>query len=230
MALCTVPPSERSTRVTSAHGSRACRRGRTFLTSWDSLSLIVLLMAACAANEGPPGPVGPPGADGEDGADGAANVIYSEWIPFDQTNWSEATMVFGFTQRQYEVAVPELDDAMIDEGLVAVYVRFGGTGSATMTLPYLGPVTQSVDQMLAYNIDVGILQLVLFNVTDRGSDPGVFGGSNSFRYVLVPGGVAATTALAGDPHLAESAWPAGQPFVTPAKVPGLVSGHPSDRQ
>lgn len=175
-------------------GAPSLHRWRRFAAAWLSASLLVWALAACGA-QGPVGPAGPPGADG---ADGAANVIYSEWIPFAVTEWSAPVNRYGFTERRYDVAVPQLDAALLDQGLVFVYVRFAD-GSQFM-LPYLGPVTSMFDQMLRHSVDEGRIRIAYFNVTNRTSDPGAFGAGNAFRYVLVPGGVPVGTALASVPH------------------------------
>jgi hypothetical protein len=195
------PPAFESPRTVAAVRHRWWRRAVALLAA----GLLVATLAACGTTtQGPPGPpgadgedgiAGPPGADGEDGV---ANVIYSEWISFETANWSAPVDSFGFTERRYDVAVPQLDAAILDEGLVFVYVRFGN--GFQFMLPYVGAITTIRDQLLQHRVSAGQIRIVYANLTDRDIDPGTIGSGNVFRYVLVPGGVPAAAALESSPH------------------------------
>jgi hypothetical protein len=67
---------------------------------------------------------------------------------------------FGVTYREYRIDEPRIDDDIAATGSVADYVRFLNTAPIVLILR---------DQ-------------------DGLDDPGTFGGSNVFRYVIVPGG------------------------------------------
>lgn len=115
-------------------------------------------------------------------------VFYSPWINFTTNGWSNSVVYFGQTRREYQVQVPQINTAFLSEGSVMVFVRLGGTSTKIQPLPLLGPVlSSSRDQVLNYRIEAGLIVLEFHNLTDRNLDPGIFAGSNQFRYVLIPG-------------------------------------------
>lgn len=217
-------PSSAALEIALSQRLRRPRRAR----AWALLLIACLLVATLTScgTAGPAGPIGPPGTDGSDGQDGrdgedgAANVIYSEWIPFETATWSGPVSAFGFVERRYDVVVPALDDAFLDQGLIFVYLRIAGIAGQTFMLPHLGPFTQTQDQMLEHRSSVGRIRLAFFNVSDRTVDPGTFGPANAFRYVLVPGGVPAATALALDPSVDDGVVIARTRVAPPARRTG----------
>lgn len=136
--------------------------------------------------QGPKGDPGEPGSQGEQGPPGTANVLYSEWIPFDVSNWNKVTE-FGRETQLYEIAEALVTTEIIDQGLVFVYIKFGGA-PPPRPLPFTGYVTtSSKDQTIWYRLLEGKIVLAFHNVSDN-ADPGTFGAGNQYRYVIIPGG------------------------------------------
>jgi len=161
------------------------------------LFLICILCAALIAgckegDEGPQGPEGPQGLQGEKGdkgEPGTANVIYSEWTAFEFSQW-ELVNEFGRQTRIYEIPEPAVTDDIINTGFVMVYVRFAGS-QAPRPLPYTGYGTStSKDQHIYFRLQTALIVIIFHNLGDQ-LDPGPFGSGNEYRYIIIPGGVAA---------------------------------------
>jgi len=142
---------------------------------------------------GPKGDQGEQGVQGPDGPPGTANVIFSDWMEFDAANWSDAYSFYGQMRRDYPVAVSQIDEDMIDMGSVMVYARFSGAFESVFALPAILPLGPG-DNVLEFYLELGSIILSMHNLPDSTVDPGTFGTGNEFRYVLIPGGVAATKA------------------------------------
>jgi hypothetical protein len=150
----------------------------------------ILAFAGCEPVEGPMGPEGPQGEQGERGEKGdpgTANVIYSDWTPFETTAWSEPFSFFGQNRRSYTIAEDSITDEIINRGTVMVFVRFGGTINSIQPLPIIQSITQSKNQVLDYHIRAGEIVIVYYNLDDT-VDPGTLSNSNQYRYVIIPGG------------------------------------------
>lgn len=161
--------------------------------------VLTILLFGCEGPEGPAGPAGsqgiqglpgqqgPSGAQGEPGAPGTANVIYSEWVPFNITNWSAVTE-FGRATQLYEVPETLITQEIIDHGFVIIYVRFGGSTNPR-PLPFTGYITSTTrEQIIWYRLDVGRMIMAFHNISDN-TDPSTFGSGNQYRYIIVPGGI-----------------------------------------
>ena len=136
--------------------------------------------------QGPKGDQGEKGDPGEKGNLGTANVIYSQWTPFEVGIWNQVTE-FGRETQIYPVEDSLVTQEIIDQGLVFVYVRFGGAPQ-TRPLPFTGYITtSSKNQSLWYRLLSETIEIVFHNLSDN-ADPGTFGASNSYRYIIVPGG------------------------------------------
>ncbi len=137
---------------------------------------------------GPQGATGPVGPQGPAGPAGTANVIYSAWTPFVAATWGPLTTIFTIPQRQYPITAPGVTTAVLDNGVVLVYIEFGGVPPA-----YLCPFVEGIAgpgglQHMQNHNSVGLITLRFFNNTGAG-DPGTFGPPNRYRYVIIPGGV-----------------------------------------
>lgn len=161
------------------------------IVSVISLAFIFAIAAGCEGPEGPTGPQGeqgPEGPQGPQGPPGTANVFYSEWTSFDVDNWSDPISRFGITQREYPVNEDKVDQSVIEQGFVLVYIQFANTAPSVDPLPYIGSVTKSEPQLLSFKLQTGLI-IIWFQDMDGVSDPGRFGGTpNIYRYVVVPGG------------------------------------------
>jgi hypothetical protein len=122
------------------------------------------------------------GDDGAKGDTGTANVIYSPWLDVTFTGGSDTTFW------EAAISAPKLTKAILDSGMVKVYVNLGSS-----TAPLIFPLPLS-DVYAA----LGIAQLgVYFQLNSIGmySDANlttqITGGSHvpQFRYIIIPGGV-----------------------------------------
>lgn len=135
--------------------------------------LLIMSCLACSKT-GPEGPQGVPGIKGDKGdtgnrgASGAANVIYSTWR--------------SFTGKVAQWPIPAITRAILDNGIILVYVDFG---SAILLVPY---ASNSGDIKMYPQFYVGGLNVV------SNYDLNLF----RFRYVIIPGGVAARRASGVD--------------------------------
>jgi hypothetical protein len=142
--------------------------------------------------QGPQGPEGPQGEQGEQGEPGTANVIYSEWTSFVLDNWTASLTFFGQTRREYPITVMKIDQSILDNGTVMVYVRFSGTNTRIQPLPLISPILSSArEQVLNFHLRLGLIHIEFYNLIDRTLDPGRIGAGNHYRYVIIPGGISA---------------------------------------
>ncbi|MCK9612504.1 MAG: hypothetical protein PHR81_03205 [Bacteroidales bacterium] len=157
-----------------------------------ALLLVLLTVASsCKKEEGPAGPQGP------EGPAGTANVIYSDWIGFQATSWSETAITeFGKTMRHYYDTVPEITQNIVDKGLVMVYIKSAGTPEAQPLPMTIYGLTQFVNQFMTFRLSNNLLTIIFFNI-DNNDDPGSFAGdpsTNAYRYIIIPGGISASMA------------------------------------
>lgn len=137
---------------------------------------------------GPTGPTGPSGPTGPTGPAGTANVIYSSW--FAPATWAAETN-WGVAERTYTMSTTALTQAIIDNGVVLVYIRFIGFSPAINQLPVTIP-----DQNKSYlfRAQAGSVKAVYYTTNNTAVDPGVIPSGNNVRYILIPGGVAGRNA------------------------------------
>lgn len=147
---------------------------------------------ACAGDAGPTGPTGaagpagPPGPAGPAGPAGTANVIYSSWTsipgPASDTTLDTSRL------KVLHLKAPELTQAIIDSGVIMVYMRLG---DIVWALPYTGGAGGKASTV-AFIPKVGDIVLTRFTHDNTGSLS--FSSSLQYRYVLIPGGVPAAAA------------------------------------
>lgn len=147
-----------------------------------------------AGEEGPQGPKGPDGADGENDTlvivySGSGNsqtqvpVIYSSWIYFDSTEWSNPDIINGLNARTYYYNGPYLNFSK--GGLLLVYFKMSDA-SNPQTLPLVTEITKNVPQYLTYNFNESNNMLFSFSDLNDTHDPGAFGNnSEQFRYIVI---------------------------------------------
>lgn len=151
-------------------------------------------------DKGDTGEQGPKGDKGDQGDPGTANVLYSAWISFISADWTAPSNFFGQNRRRYPINEVAVNSDIINQGMVALYVRFGGTTSTIQPLPIEQAITQNKIQYLGYNLRNGGVDLFFYNKDDT-LDPGTIGSGNSFRYVIIPGGT--PTGRIGAPDLSD---------------------------
>ena len=171
------------------------------------LSIAIVFVAASCTKEGPEGPVGAtggqgvPGANGAPGAAGAAgaagpagtaNVIYSSWVATVVADW-----VPGFiapnnynVESAYNRTAAGVTQAVIDNGVVLAYGKGFTIGAATIMagvsqLPYQEAFN---DQFYGYILNPGKITFTydpIATIRPVSQLAGI-----SYRYVIIPGGVA----------------------------------------
>ncbi|GAA4279380.1 collagen-like protein [Aquimarina mytili] len=160
-----------------------------FFLKVTAVLITLLFMFSCEGEDGAIGPQGEQGLQGEQGSQGdqgaqgetgTANVIYSDWtdssFPADIMDSSDF----------FVIDAPEITDEIRNSGAVLVY---GRTASLNNIIEL--PVILSGNKF--YNTTLGISagQLNIFVQTLDGSNVGStsFG---SYRYIIIPGGTAAS--------------------------------------
>lgn len=148
--------------------------------------LALIVAGGCEGPEGDEGPEGPPGAQGIQGEQGpqgdpgTANVIYSDWLQLEGV-WRDSTF-FGVDWKVNHLTVPDLTQEVIDNGVVLCYGEFSNN---VVPLPYY-----SKSYILTFTLD---LNKIIFMTSNPDFTGGVsLSSSFNFRYIIIPGGVAAT--------------------------------------
>lgn len=164
-----------------------------------AVSIAFMIVAGCEGPEGPTGPQGAQGSQGEQGEEGqegppgTANVIYSEWITFDETNWNDPNTIGGQTRIEYPVSESQITDDILASGTIAVYARFdvAPITNRVFPLPLILPLTSGNEQQLAFELESGTIIITLHDIEDHTIEPTPFGSIGEYRYVIVPGGTPA---------------------------------------
>lgn len=141
---------------------------------------------------GPQGEAGPQGPAGGAGPAGSANVIYSAWFLTGATGWDTLNFAGSYlAYATYDKAAPQVTQAIIDNGIVLAYMKGDPTTGNTndvFPLPYTVGAgfafTDHWDFVLNAPGNIRFLYKADYPWT-----PAQLGGI-SFRYVIVPGGVA----------------------------------------
>lgn len=158
----------------------------------SSISLIFLMN--CEGSEGPTGPAGAQGPQGDvgpqgpQGPEGTANVIYSEWITLSDLEAPSDTTFLSRTYNKWEIPAPEITQEIIDQGVILVYFSLTGAilplpttfGGANPIYITFAPFQPGILSILAQNLDNTVSGL---------------NSSIQFRYIIIPGGMAAKQAL-----------------------------------
>ncbi|WP_460765836.1 collagen-like triple helix repeat-containing protein [Niabella terrae] len=163
------------------------------------LLVCALSLISCAKDgkdgiDGVDGEDGAPGATGPRGATGTANVQYSDW--FNPTTYTN-TSVFGIVHFRYEKAAPAITQAILDKGVVLVYGKIEGYNPLIWPKDQVGllPISLLIRQGSTPYTDVITYLLTPGKLTiDFSSSINAYGTISSahhFRYVIIPGGVAA---------------------------------------
>ena len=149
-------------------------------------SLFTILLAAvvtisCSSEDGKDGK---DGVDGTNGVPGTANVIYSAWI---NAPTATAETIDGTTGVSTSINAPELSADILAKGTILVYMNFG---SGIYTLPYTSTAGGTANTITAIST---VQKIKLFRFTHSGTGTVNLPTTLSWRYILIPGGIAATT-------------------------------------
>ncbi len=147
----------------------------------------LFLMISCTKEgpqgpQGDTGPQGPQGAAGPQGPTGAANVIYSNWLSFQQAQ--RDTTIDNSKLKVNHIPAPQLTQTMIDRGTVLVYFRFL---TSVMPLPYTS-YAGSLANTVSFLPKPGTLYITRFTHNNSGT---LGFGAIQIRYILIPGETAA---------------------------------------
>lgn len=164
------------------------------LTFYAFVLLGALAFASCGKDgaAGPAGETGPAGAAGPQGAkgdSGTANVIYSEWLNLGFTgDVTEDGDSIWFTGLE----VPQITADFLQSGTVIVYVNLNSNSDpVVVALPYYSVYNTVNIIPVIYN---GVLEIdANSDVSTLGDDAGNI--YRQYRYVLIPGGTAARSAV-----------------------------------
>lgn len=148
-----------------------------------TILLLVLFTVSCSSDDGTNGVDGAPGAQGPAGT---ANVIYSAWM---NAPAAVADVVDGTSGLSTTINAPELSSDILAKGTILVYVSFG---SGTYALPYTSTAGGAINTITAI-ASLQKIKLFRFKHIGDGTTVGLPTTLN-WRYILIPGGVAASTA------------------------------------
>lgn len=156
-----------------------------------TLFMLTVFMVACSGEDGAMGPAGPKGEQGPQGAagpqgeTGTANVIHSDWVernflsPGAQSENLQGLKVFNTSEFNP------------DQDAIFVYGKRGtGSSAEYHQLPYYLISQDEWYGFGIYKVTGGLGLQIRVKTTDGGSN--VFTFFTHFRYVVIPGGVAAS--------------------------------------
>ncbi len=152
-----------------------------------SIFLLAIFTISCSSDDGTDGVNGVDGAVGATGPAGSANVIYSAWLT---APTAVAETIDGTSGLSTSIAAPQLSSDILSKGTILVYVSFG---TGTYTVPYTSTAGGFVNTITAIST---VQKIKLFRFRhDQGGTVGLPTSLN-WRYILIPGGVAATAKTA----------------------------------
>ncbi|GGF00233.1 hypothetical protein [Flavobacterium limi] len=156
---------------------------KTFKTLFAIL-VIAVITISCSADDG---------TDGAEGPAGTANVIYSAWI---SAPAGTPETIDGTSGLSTSIAVPKLTADIMEKGTILVYMSFG-SATNTYTLPYTSTAGGFANTITAI-ASLNTIKLFRFKHANDGTTVGL-PTTLKWRYVLIPGGVAASTSKKAKP-------------------------------
>jgi hypothetical protein len=144
-------------------------------------------------NPGPQGPTGATGATGDTGPAGTANVIYSAWFLTGAAGWdtSLASISTYGAFAVYDKPAGGVTQDIIDNGIVLAYMKgdpSSGLANDVFPLPYTFGIGYGyIDH---WDFDLNTVGNIRFLYKSTAPWPPDDLGRISFRYVILPGGVA----------------------------------------
>lgn len=130
---------------------------------------------------------GDDGRDGIDGVTGTANVIYSAWLTAPTAAAETIDGTFGMSTT---INAPELSEDILAKGSILLYVSFGPD---VHTIPYTSTAGGAVNTITAI---ASIKKIKLFRFRHTGEGTINLPTTLKWRYILIPGGIAASTGKA----------------------------------
>lgn len=134
---------------------------------------------------GPQGPAGPAGPAGATGPDGGTLIIYSAWVTPAGPNVVKS--LNGLSERSWDIAAPQLTQAVLNTGRVAVYGtnlnNFYGQQVWPSGKVGLFPITVNGDTWTA-DVRQGTIHVIMVT---RGNSAVDLANAFSLRYIAIPG-------------------------------------------
>lgn len=152
-----------------------------------AILLISISVVSCSSDDGKDGKDGVDGQAGVAGATGTANVIYSAWITAPA---AVAETIDGTSGMSTSINAPELSEDILAKGTILVYVSYG---AGTFTVPYTSLAGGTANTITSF---ATAKKIKLFRFTHSGVGTVGLPTTLSWRYILIPGGVAAATSKA----------------------------------
>lgn len=149
-----------------------------------TIFLLAISTISCSSDDGKDGV---DGVDGAQGATGTANVIYSAWI---NAPAGTPETIDGTSGLSTSFAVPQLTADIMSKGTVLVYMSFG-SGTNVFALPYTSTAGGAVNTITAIS-NLNSIKIFRFKHANDGTTVALPASLN-YRYILIPGGVQATT-------------------------------------
>jgi len=162
-----------------------------------TILLVAISTISCSSDDGTDGVNGVDGQAGPAGATGTANVIYSAWLT---APTAVAETIDGTSGMSTSINAPQLSEDILAKGTILVYVSFG---SGTYALPYTSTAGGFVNTITAIST---AKKIKLFRFRHDAGGTVNLPTSLSWRYILIPGGVAATTGKAAKPDYAKMSY------------------------
>jgi len=162
-----------------------------------TILLVAISTISCSSDDGTDGVSGVDGQAGEKGATGTANVIYSAWLT---APTAAAETIDGTSGMSTSINAPELSEDILAKGTILVYVSFG---SGTYTLPYTSTAGGFVNTITAIST---VKKIKLFRFRHDAGGTVNLPTTLSWRYILIPGGVAAATSKTAKPDYAKMSY------------------------
>jgi hypothetical protein len=143
--------------------------------------------------QGNPGPQGPAGTTGAAGPAGSANVIYSPWFLTGAAAWDTTSAVLSSygAFAIYDKAAAGVTQDIIDNGIVLAYMKgdpSSGLANDVYPLPYTFGIGYGYIDHWDFDLNAAGNIRFLYKSTSPWTLTDL--GGISFRYVIVPGGIA----------------------------------------
>lgn len=166
-----------------------------FLKSITALFFsLAILATSCKKGDtgaqGEQGEQGETGATGSTGKTGSANVIYSGWIDASFEGYNDSTAIA-------EIDAAKLTDSILNYGDIKVYWNANTASTPyVVSLPYAdNGMFLGVDDLYLNFVAVSGSIYLLSNYDLSSGTDATYGDYWQYRYVLIPGGTAARTAV-----------------------------------
>ncbi|PAU93639.1 hypothetical protein CK503_10820 [Aliifodinibius salipaludis] len=133
---------------------------------------------------------------------GTANVMYSSWItiPAGESGWT-AGETAGDSLRYHDISANALTEDIVDQGVVNVYADLRDVGPSFEHIRAL-PMTDlpgfNLGTSFYHQFSVQNIQIAFFYLDNKQTEPAPMTVETKFRYVIIPGGVAAKSKLTKD--------------------------------